>query len=153
MLEVQEYQEALRIAVEGGDPNNISKVFIEIIKSKKSVTSPHFKTVIELASKVEGALRHLRNFAKKRHEVFLLREIQDFVSTLKTEKELAWAQLLPGGLTEVAEIFKEAYVQKDYTKRKGLIERAKESAERIEKNYKDAFVVNTVNEMLVMHDR
>lgn len=75
MLEVQEYQEALRIAVEGGDPNNISKVYIEIIKSKKSVAAPHFKTVIELASKVEGALRHLRNFAKKRHEVFLLREI------------------------------------------------------------------------------
>ena len=40
MLEVQEYQEALRIAVEGGDPNNISKVFIEIIKSKKAKTDP-----------------------------------------------------------------------------------------------------------------
>ncbi len=109
MLEVQEYQEALRIAVEGGDPNNISKVFIEIIKSKKAKTDPQFKTVIELASKVEGSLRHLRNFAKKRHELFLLREIYEFVQTLKTEKEMAWAQLNPGGLPEVAEIFKEAY--------------------------------------------
>ena len=42
MLEVQEYQEALRIAVEGGNPNYISKVFIEIIKSKKSVAAPPF---------------------------------------------------------------------------------------------------------------
>lgn len=75
MLEVQEYQEALRIAVEGGDPNNISKVFMEIIKSKRSEAAPHFRNVIELASKVESALRHLRNFAKKRHELFLLREI------------------------------------------------------------------------------
>ena len=78
MLEVKEFGEALRIAVEGGDPNNINKVFLEIIKSKKSKEAPQFKEVIDLAFKIEGGLRHLRNFAKKRHDLFILREIYEF---------------------------------------------------------------------------
>ena len=35
LLEVKNYQEACRIAVTGGDPNNIYKVFTEILKINK----------------------------------------------------------------------------------------------------------------------
>lgn len=78
MLEVQEFEQALKIAIEGGDPNNINKVFIEIIKARKAKEAPMFKQVIDLAFRVDNGLRHLRNFAKKRHELFLLREIYEF---------------------------------------------------------------------------
>lgn len=35
LLEVREYESALKIAVKGGDPNNINKVFTEILKINK----------------------------------------------------------------------------------------------------------------------
>ena len=37
LLEVNEYSEALRNAVESGDPQNINKVFIELIKTNKNL--------------------------------------------------------------------------------------------------------------------
>ena len=36
LLEVKEYQNALIIAIKGGDPNNINKVFTEILKINKA---------------------------------------------------------------------------------------------------------------------
>lgn len=61
-LQVQEYEKALKIAVEGGDPNNINKVFTEILKRELDSG----EAVIEYASRVQDGLRHLRNYAKKR---------------------------------------------------------------------------------------
>ena len=64
MLQIESYQAALEIAVEGGDPNNIKKVFVELLKTHVGDT----ETVINLVGKVPQGLRHLRNFAKNRGE-------------------------------------------------------------------------------------
>ena len=77
MLEVKEFGEALRIAVEGGDPNNINKVISEILNllkkpdSKTSDAMPinSLSDIIRLISTVPDGLRHLRNFAKKRSHI------------------------------------------------------------------------------------
>jgi hypothetical protein len=37
MLEVKQHQQALNIAVQGGDPNNINKVLSEILKINKPI--------------------------------------------------------------------------------------------------------------------
>ncbi len=100
LLEVGEYGEALRNAVEGGDPQNINKVFIELIKSNKNLT--------ELAFKVEGGIRHLRNFAKKRHDQDLLRDISDFLATLQNEKDFTQSGLKQGDYSEIIEILRKA---------------------------------------------
>ena len=61
-LQIQDYEKALQFAISGGDPNNINKVFTEILKRELDDTA----TVIETAAKVKDGLRHLRNYAKKR---------------------------------------------------------------------------------------
>ena len=61
-LQVQEYDKALQIAVNGGDPNNINKVFTEILKRELDSG----EAVIQIVSQVKDGLRHLRNYAKKR---------------------------------------------------------------------------------------
>ena len=60
MLEVNQLQQALWIAVESGDPNNINKVFSDILKKRGS------EACIQMAATAPDGLRHLRNFAKKR---------------------------------------------------------------------------------------
>ena len=61
-LQTQEYKKALEYAVDGGDPNNISKVFTEILKRELDSG----EEVIKIAAQVQDGLRHLRNYAKKR---------------------------------------------------------------------------------------
>ena len=46
----------------GGDPNNINKVFTEILKRELDSG----EAVIQIVSQVKDGLRHLRNYAKKR---------------------------------------------------------------------------------------
>lgn len=77
MLEVKQFQEAMRIAVEGGDPNNINKVISEILlllkkpdsKTSDSMPINSLTDVVRLIAKVPDGLRHLRNYAKKRIQV------------------------------------------------------------------------------------
>jgi hypothetical protein len=77
MLEVKQFRDAMRIAVEGGDPNNINKVISEILNllkkpdSKTSDAMPinSLSDVIRLISTVPDGLRHLRNYAKKRSQI------------------------------------------------------------------------------------
>ena len=77
MLEVKQFRDAMRIAVEGGDPNNINKVISEILNllkkpdSKTSDAMPikSLSDIIRLISTVPDGLRHLRNFAKKRSHI------------------------------------------------------------------------------------
>jgi hypothetical protein len=83
LLEVQQFKQALAIAVESGDPNNINKVISEVIKAAKEA-----EMVIDLANSIPDGLRHLRNFAKKRHKIDLLRSINDFVNKKKPDEIL-----------------------------------------------------------------
>jgi hypothetical protein len=76
MLEVGQYKKALKIAVQGGDPNNINKVISEIINllkkpdANKSDTPLNSLTdAVKLIADVPDGLRHLRNYAKKRIQV------------------------------------------------------------------------------------
>lgn len=77
MLEVRQFREAMKIAVEGGDPNNINKVISEILnllkkpdsKTADSIAINSLTDVIKLISTVNDGLRHLRNYAKKRINV------------------------------------------------------------------------------------
>ena len=62
LLQTGKHQDALRIAVQGGDPNNINKVFTEILKSQLNDVD----AVITIVADVQDGLRHLRNYAKKR---------------------------------------------------------------------------------------
>jgi len=74
---VKRYQEAMAIAVRGGDPNNINKVISEILnllKKPDSTTADNIpinslSDVIKLISRVDDGLRHLRNYAKKRIQI------------------------------------------------------------------------------------
>lgn len=74
MLEVRQFKDAYRIAVEGGDPNNINKVISEILlllkkpdsKTSDSIAINSLTDVVTLISGVPDGLRHLRNYAKKR---------------------------------------------------------------------------------------
>lgn len=80
MLEVKQFKQALSIAVEGGDPNNINKVLSEIAKPPTEIDE-----VIKLAAEVPDGLRHLRNFAKKRKKLDLLKGIYEYLAPLKPE--------------------------------------------------------------------
>ena len=62
LLEAQQYDEALKFACEGGDPNIINKVFSEILAKYQT----NMRVAIEAAKSVPDGLRHLRNFAKSR---------------------------------------------------------------------------------------
>ena len=75
-LQTGNYLEALEIAVNGGDPNNINKVFTEILKREMD----SLDEVIEIAVRVRDGLRHLRNYAKKRgvQGIPLLKEIYKY---------------------------------------------------------------------------
>ena len=100
MLEVKQYKQALSIAVEGGDPNNINKVISEIAKSTTEV-----EEVVKLVAEVSDGLRHLRNFAKKRRKLDLLKGIFEYLAPLKPEMA-ASSGLQQSEFSEVSEILK-----------------------------------------------
>ena len=103
MLEVKQFKQALSIAVEGGDPNNINKVISEIAKPPTEI-----EEVIKLASEVPDGLRHLRNFAKKRRKLDLLKGIYEFLGSLKPEQTVS-SGLQQNEFCEVSEILKQVY--------------------------------------------
>ena len=57
------------------DPNNINRVLTEMLKHVTDM-----EKVIFTAYAVPDGLRHLRNFAKKRRKLDILRAISEFVS-------------------------------------------------------------------------
>jgi Vps16, C-terminal region len=62
LLEAKQFEEALKFAIEGGDPNIINKVFTEILNKFMG----NIKAPIQTASQIPEGLRHLRNYAKSR---------------------------------------------------------------------------------------
>ena len=71
LLEAKQFEEALKFAIEGGDPNIINKVFTEIINKFMG----NIKAPIQTASMLPEGLRHLRNYAKTRGRIDILNEL------------------------------------------------------------------------------
>ncbi len=100
MLEIKDYRQAMSIAVEDGDPNNINRVISAIIKEAIEVDQ-----LVKLVAEVPDGLRHLRNFAKKRRKLDLLKAIFEYLASLKPEMTVS-SGLEQSDLSEVAEILK-----------------------------------------------
>ena len=137
MLEVKQYKQALMIAVEGGDPNNINKVISEIAQPQTEVSE-----VIRLCADVPDGLRHLRNFAKKRRKLDLMKGIYEYLSQLKPEQTYITG-LQQSEFCEVAEIIKQVYESDNMRARDKLMERAAKNLSTI---YKDQFYTKMIGE-------
>ena len=139
LLEVKQHAQALQIAVKGGDPNNINKVLSEIIKTTKSNEG-----TIKMALQVQDGLRHLRNIAKKRHNVELLREVYAALAALPPP-QVPVTGLRQGDMSELGELMKEAYWQEKMDSRLNLVGKAGDSAQRV---YKDQFYTKLFAEVM-----
>jgi hypothetical protein len=64
--------------------------------------------VIDLVVPIPDALRHLRNFAKKRHKLDLLKSINDYVNRKKPD-EILQTGIQQFEFSEIVEIIKENY--------------------------------------------
>ena len=83
LLEIEELEQALKFAMDSGDPNIIEKVFTVILKKQRG---GNYETVITMVSNIEDCIRHLRNYAKKRKDTNLLEKIIQF-QLAKQERE------------------------------------------------------------------
>jgi hypothetical protein len=87
LLEVKNPEEAFKIAVDGGDPNNINKVLSKILEDPQLVSKNEgnkfdYGGAIMMVAKVPDGLRHLRNFAKARKRDYgadLIQQLYMFV--------------------------------------------------------------------------
>lgn len=151
-LQVKEYGKALDIAVNGGDPNNINKVFTEILKRELD----SLDEVIEIAAKVPDGLRHLRNYAKKRgvQGIPLLKEIYKYQkkSTNLNDREKARLGLKPLGqdLSEIEHYVSMAYQEKTIQMRQAFLQKADES---LRDTFGDEFLRKIVEEVKVVTDK
>ena len=102
MLEVKQYKQALSIVIEEGDrdPKDINRVIIVIIKQTTKV-----EEVVKLVAEVPDGLRHLRNFAKKRKNLDLLKAIFEYLASLRPEMTVS-SGLQQSEFSEVSEILK-----------------------------------------------
>lgn len=98
--------------------------------------------LIELVNTVPDGLRHLRNFAKKRRKVDLLRAIYEYINKRKPD-EIANSGLLQTEFSEVSEIFKQVYEADNLQQREKLLERA---AKSLQTTNKDQFYLKLVGE-------
>jgi Mor family transcriptional regulator len=78
-----------------------------------------------MAFAVPDGLRHLRNFAKKRRKVDILRAISEFISKKKPDEILSSG--VQNDFSEVTEIFKQVYEADNLKQREKLLERAAKS--------------------------
>lgn len=78
-----------------------------------------------MAYNVPDGLRHLRNFAKKRRKVDILRAVSEFVSRKKPDEILNTG--LQNDFCEVSEILKQVYEADNLKQREKLLERAAKS--------------------------
>ena len=102
MLEIKQYKQALSIVIEEGDrdPKDINRVIMVIIKQTTKV-----EEVVKLVAEVPDGLRHLRNFAKKRKNLDLLKAIFEYLASLKPEMTVS-SGLQQSEFSEVSEILK-----------------------------------------------
>lgn len=98
-------------------------------------------SVIFMAFAVPDGLRHLRNFAKKRRKVDILRAISEFISKKKPDEILSSG--VQNDFSEVTEIFKQVYEADNLKQREKLLERA---AKSLQLNNKDQFYTRLVGE-------
>lgn len=94
-----------------------------------------------MAYNVPDGLRHLRNFAKKRRKVDILRAISEFISKKKPDEILNSG--VSNDFSEVTEIFKQVYEADNLKQREKLLERA---AKSLQLNNKDQFYTRLVGE-------
>lgn len=87
MLETDQHEEALRFAMDSGDPNIIDKVFTEILSKAKPKGMQEINNMLNLIYRTEDAVRHLRNYAKKRKDNQLL----DWLINFQNQKQQAAA--------------------------------------------------------------
>ena len=78
LLEINKHDQALKFAMDSGDPNIIDKVFSEILKKAQGRGYEAIKQVLQLVDRIEDAMRHLRNYAKKRKDSALLEQMIHF---------------------------------------------------------------------------
>jgi uncharacterized protein (UPF0297 family) len=78
LLETDQHEQALRFAIDSGDPNIIDKVFTEILNKCRPHGYHDINDMIALIYKTEDAIRHLRNYAKKRRDNNLLDQLIQF---------------------------------------------------------------------------
>lgn len=97
--------------------------------------------LILTAYEVPDGLRHLRNFAKKRGKLDVLRSISEFISKKKPDEILTTG--VQNDFSEVTEIFKQVYEAKNIKDRDLLLERATKS---LQLNSKDQFYSKLVAE-------
>jgi len=98
--------------------------------------------MVELVNTVPDGLRHLRNFAKKRRKVDILKAIYEFLNR-KRPDEVANSGLQSNEFSEVAEIFKQVYEADNLKQREKLMERA---AKSVQVTNKDQFFVKLIGE-------
>lgn len=87
LLETDQHDEALRFAMDSGDPNIIDKVFTEILAKAKPRGLQEINNMLNLIYRTEDAVRHLRNYAKKRKDNQLL----DWLINYQNQKQMAAA--------------------------------------------------------------
>ena len=109
LLQVKQHQQALQIAVDGGDPNNINKVLSEILKEVQN----DGEEAVRIAATVPDGLRHFRNFAKKRRDgnnLNLLRQIYEHQNSVPEKMQSDFGlQALGQDHAEITECLKTAY--------------------------------------------
>jgi len=64
--------------MDSGDPNIIDKVFTEIINKTHGKGPNEIQKMLLLVNKIDDAVRHLRNYAKKRKDNQLLESLIEF---------------------------------------------------------------------------
>ena len=87
LLETDQHEEALRFAMDSGDPNIIDKVFTEILSKAKPKGMQEINNMLNLIYRTEDAVRHLRNYTKKRKDNQLL----DWLINFQSQKQQAAA--------------------------------------------------------------
>jgi len=78
LLEIDKQDQALNFAMDSGDPNIIDKVFSDILAKTKGQHPKVLQEVLELVNRIEDAMRHLRNYAKKRKDHGILEQMIKF---------------------------------------------------------------------------
>lgn len=125
LLETDQHEEALKFAMDSGDPNIIDKVFTEILSKARPKGMQEINTMLNLVFKTEDAVRHLRNYAKKRKDASLL----DCLINFQNQKLQNEAKNQP-----MAQASPQINILRDYTQSKMFIQEAYQ-CERLEERF------------------
>ena len=78
MIETKKHENAVRFAVENGDPNFIEKTFEQLMKKARAKGYEGVNKMLEHVNKVEDGMRQLRNWAKRKGDSQLLSLMIEF---------------------------------------------------------------------------